>query len=127
MRGVGAKDTSPEIVVRRLLRSIGETGYRLHRTELPGKPDIAFIGRKLVIFVHGCFWHGHSCQRGARMPKTNQDYWSRKIERNRSRDAKNVAALHAMGWKVLVIWECEINSQEILSERLQCFFYGVPQ
>jgi DNA mismatch endonuclease (patch repair protein) len=105
MRGVGAKDTSPEIVVRRLLRSIGETGYRLHRTELPGKPDIAFIGRKLVIFVHGCFWHGHSCQRGARMPKTNQDYWSRKIERNRSRDAKNVAALHAMGWKVLVIWE----------------------
>jgi DNA mismatch endonuclease (patch repair protein) len=124
MRRVGAKDTSPELTVRRLLRAIGETGYRLHRTELPGKPDIAFIGRRLVIFVHGCFWHGHSCQRGARMPKTNQSYWANKIERNRLRDARNIAALYSMGWKALVIWECEISNQELLSTQLQCFLSG---
>jgi DNA mismatch endonuclease (patch repair protein) len=121
MRGVKARDTSPEIAVRYLLRSAGVTGYRLHRNDLPGKPDIAFIGRKAAIFVHGCFWHGHDCRRGSRIPKTNRDYWPQKIERNRQRDTANIAALHAMGWKVLVIWECEIGNQEILSGRLRQF------
>lgn len=121
MRGVKARDTSPEIAVRRLLRASGRTGYRLHRKDLPGKPDIAFIGRKLAIFVHGCFWHGHSCQRGARIPKTNRDYWPQKIERNQRRDAENIAALQVDGWRTLVIWECEIKNKVTLSEKILHF------
>ncbi len=121
MRGVKARDTSPEIAVRHLLRTMGETGYRLHRGDLPGKPDIAFIRRKSVIFVHGCFWHGHGCRRGARTPKTNRDYWSQKVERNQLRDAENIAALQAEGWRTLIIWECEIKNNVALSEKILHF------
>lgn len=122
MRRVKAKDTSPEIVVRKLLRSIGETGYRLHRKDLPGKPDIAFIGRKLIIFVHGCFWHGHDCPRGNRVPKSNREYWVAKIAKNKARDISNQELLVKNGWKVLVIWECETKSKAILSEIIHHFF-----
>ena len=86
MRAVRARDTSPELAVRRLLRPMAP-GYRLHRKDIPGRPDIAYIGAKRAIFVHGCFWHGHECARGARAPKTNADYWRAKIARNKARDA----------------------------------------
>ena len=88
MRAVKSRDTSPELAVRALLRPIAP-GYRLHRGDLPGKPDIVYASRKLAIFVHGCFWHGHDCARGARAPKTNAAYWRAKIARNRARDAED--------------------------------------
>ena len=96
MRAVKSRDTAPERAVRVMLRSIAP-GYRLHRADLPGKPDIVYGRRKLAIFVHGCFWHGHECPRGARMPKANADYWRAKIARNRARDEKTLAAYAAIG------------------------------
>lgn len=112
MARVKRRDTKPELTVRRALREIGFTGYRLDRADLPGRPDIAFIGKRRAIFVHGCFWHGHDCKRGARVPKTNTDYWRAKIARNQTRDAAAIAALTARDWRVLVIWECELKRGE---------------
>jgi len=122
MRAVPGRDTSAEMKVRRLLRPIA-SGYRLHRKDVPGNPDIAFIGAKKAIFVHGCFWHGHDCRRGARMPKTNADYWQAKIGRNRARDARHQDELKARGWRALVVWECELADEAALSRRLQGFVY----
>lgn len=121
MRQIRGKNTAPELAVRKLCRELGFTGYRIHREDLPGKPDLAWIGRRLAIFVHGCFWHGHNCLEGTRKPKSNRDYWIPKIEHNQQRDTKNIAALRASGWKVLVIWECEIMEQRHLSKKLQHF------
>lgn len=120
MRAVKSRNTSAERDVRALLRPIAP-GYRLHRADLPGKPDIAYLGRKQAIFVHGCFWHGHDCPRGARAPKTNATYWSAKIARNRARDARHTAALDAAGWRVLVVWECELKDPAALRARLAAF------
>ncbi|WP_280954471.1 very short patch repair endonuclease [Alsobacter soli] len=120
MRAVRGRDTTPELLVRRLLRSVAP-GYRLHRKDIPGRPDVAYIGRRKAIFVHGCFWHGHDCARGARMPKANRPYWEAKIARNRARDAANLAALAERGWKALVVWECETKDEAALSERLLRF------
>ena len=117
MRAVKSRDTGPERAVRALLRPIAP-GYRLHRGDLPGKPDIVYARRKLVIFVHGCFWHGHDCPRGARMPKANAAYWRAKIARNRARDARTLAAYSAMGWRALVVYECELKGKAALSARL---------
>jgi len=117
MRAVKSRDTGPELAVRAILRSLAP-GYRLNRADLPGKPDIVYSGRRLAIFVHGCFWHGHDCPRGARMPKANADYWRQKIARNRARDAKNVEALEAMGWRALAIFECELKEPAALRARL---------
>ena len=108
MRRVKGRDTSPELKVRKALTALGAR-YRLHRADLPGKPDIAMPGRRLAIFVHGCFWHGHDCARGARVPKQNRDYWVGKVGRNRARDAKAREALAALGWRVETIWECELK------------------
>lgn len=121
MRKIRSKDTAPELAVRKLCREIGYTGYRIHRKDLPGKPDLAWIGRKHAVFVHGCFWHGHVCAEGIRKPKSNQDYWMQKIERNQQRDVENIATLCAAGWNTLVIWECEINEQRILAKRIKKF------
>jgi len=121
MRRIRGKDTSPELAVRKLCREIGFSGYRIHRKELPGKPDLAWIGRKLVIFVHGCFWHAHDCSEGLRKPKSNQQYWIPKIKRNQQRDAENIRNLRAAGWHVLVIWECEIAEKCLLSLKLLNF------
>ena len=118
MRAVKSRDTGPERAVRALLRTIS-TGYRLHRADLPGTPDIVYGRRKLALFVHGCFWHGHNCLRGARSPKTNSAYWRAKIARNRSRDERNLAELAAMGWRALVIYECELKEPAVLSLRLR--------
>jgi DNA mismatch endonuclease (patch repair protein) len=117
MRRVKGKDTAPELTVRRLLTRMG-VGYRLHRADLPGKPDIAMPGRELAIFVHGCFWHGHDCARGARTPKANRPYWEAKIGRNRARDAAAAAALEARGWRALTLWECELKDAAALEARL---------
>jgi DNA mismatch endonuclease, patch repair protein len=120
MRAVKGRDTTPERAVRKILRDIAPY-YLLHRRDLPGAPDIAYIGRKKAIFVHGCFWHGHDCKRGARMPKANAEYWAQKIARNRARDEKHRAAYADMGWDLLTIWECEMRDEAALRERLQGF------
>src|ERR1700754_3903516 len=117
MRQVKGRDTTPEMIVRRALTRLGAR-YRLHRKDLPGSPDVAMPGRRLAIFVHGCFWHGHDCPRGARTPKQNRDYWTAKIARNRARDTANAAALAAMGWRVATLWECELKDAAALEGRL---------
>ena len=118
MRRVKSKDTAPEWTVRRLLTRMG-VGYRLHRADLPGKPDIAMPGRRLAIFVHGCFWHGHDCARGSRVPKANRPYWEAKIGKNRARDLDHRAALEAKGWRALTLWECELKDAAGLEQRLR--------
>lgn len=123
MRAVRSRNTAPELAVRQILRSLGLTGYRLHRKDIPGKPDIAFVGRKKAIFVHGCFWHGHTCQRGHRIPKTNSGYWLNKISRNRHRDSEHRAALEKCGWTVMVVWECELRHTEALCKNLHSFVH----
>jgi len=117
MRAVKSKDTKPEIAVRRLVHKMGFR-FRLHRSDLPGSPDLVFITRRKVIFVHGCFWHGHDCARGARRPKTNADYWKAKIDRNRERDVESVRLLMSTGWRACEVWECELRDVEKLRARL---------
>ena len=117
MRRVKGAGTSTERKVRSLIWSLGGR-YRLNRADLPGKPDIVLAGRRLVVFVHGCFWHGHDCRRGARVPKANRDYWTRKIARNRERDAAARSTLESAGWRVETVWECEIKDTEGLAARV---------
>ncbi|MDJ0708030.1 MAG: DNA mismatch endonuclease Vsr [Leptolyngbyaceae cyanobacterium MO_188.B28] len=113
MRAVKSGDTKPEMLVRRLVHGLGYR-YRLHRADLPGKPDLVFSSQRKVIFVHGCFWHGHHCPRGARIPKSNTDYWLRKITRNQDRDQANLATLRHQGWSALVVWECQTKDMATL-------------
>lgn len=120
MRAVKSRDTTPELAVRALLR-VFAPGYRLHRKDVPGNPDIAYLGRKQAIFVHGCFWHGHDCARGARLPKANADYWRVKIGRNRARDAAHLARLTELGWRALTVWECELKDKSALGAKLRAF------
>jgi DNA mismatch endonuclease (patch repair protein) len=117
MRAVPGKNSSAELKVRKALTQLGAR-YRLHRRDLPGSPDIVLPGRRLAIFVHGCFWHGHACRRGARPPKANAAYWTGKIARNMARDVVAQAALKAAGWRVEVVWECELRDAEVLGGRL---------
>ncbi|WP_395673269.1 very short patch repair endonuclease [Phenylobacterium sp.] len=118
MRRVKGRDTGPELTVRRALTALGAR-YRLHRKDLPGTPDVVLPARRLALFVHGCFWHGHDCARGARAPKQNAEYWQAKIGRNRTRDAASSAALQAAGWRVETIWECEMKEAGALDARLR--------
>ena len=111
MRRVKGRDTSPELAVRRILREAG-IGYRLGGAGLPGRPDVVMKGRRTALFVHGCFWHGHDCPRGARQPKANAAYWIAKIGRNRARDVAARTALEADGWRVLTVWECEMKAPD---------------
>jgi DNA mismatch endonuclease Vsr len=125
MRAVRAKDTKPEMVVRRITHALGFR-YRLHARDLPGRPDLVFRSRRKVIFVHGCFWHGHKgCPRAAQ-PRTNQDFWRRKLERNAQRDAAQLASLESEGWTALVIWQCETKRTEALERRLRAFLSHNP-
>lgn len=117
MRQVKGRNTTPEMKVRRALTKLGAR-YRLHRKDLPGNPDIVMPGRKLAFFVHGCFWHGHDCARGARVPKQNRDYWVAKVGRNVVRDARSAEALAALGWRVETIWECDLKDAQALDARL---------
>ncbi|MEO8812677.1 MAG: DNA mismatch endonuclease Vsr [Caulobacteraceae bacterium] len=117
MRRVRGRDTGAERVVRRVVWSLGGR-YRLNRADLPGKPDIVLAGRRLAICVNGCFWHGHDCSRGARVPKTNRQYWTTKIARNRARDLTSASALVALGWRVETVWECELRDLAGLERRV---------
>ncbi len=120
MSRVREKNTSPEIKVRSLIHRLG-VRFRLHRKDLPGKPDLVFPSRKKIIFVHGCFWHGHDCSRGKRKPKSNSDYWVEKIRRNSERDARHQSKLESLGWDFLVVWECETKDIEALAFRILSF------
>ena len=123
MRRIRSQDMKPELLVRRLLHGLGYR-YRLHRVDLPGKPDIVFASRKKVIFVHGCFWHGHddpNCVDGRRKPKSNLDYWLPKLARNKARDEQQQRELKANGWSVLAVWECETKDQQKLEKKLTTF------
>ncbi len=120
MRRVRSKDTGPELLVRKITFALGFR-YRLHKKDLPGKPDLVFQGKKKIIFIHGCFWHGHRCKRGSRTPKTNRDYWIKKITGNIERDKRHIEELNKQGWSVLIIWECETKDTDTLKKRLKNF------
>jgi DNA mismatch endonuclease (patch repair protein) len=128
MRAIKGKDTAPEIAVRKVLHQMG-LRFRLHRKDLPGRPDIVLPRLRLVILVHGCFWHGHHCKKGSgrRRPKTNQSYWNPKLDRNIARDHQNANRLSELGWKSVVIWECETANAQSIAERLRylCFQINV--
>ena len=121
MSRIRSRDTKPEMAVRRLLHGLGYR-YVLHDARLPGKPDLVFPSRRKVVFVHGCFWHGHDCGRGFR-PANNAEFWAAKIDGNRARDRRHVRAIRAEGWKVLTVWECAVRSQRMaaLERRLVGF------
>ena len=122
MSRIRDRDTKPEMAVRRLVHVMGYR-YRLHRRDLPGKPDLAFPGMKKAIFVHGCFWHQHEdtvCRKSS-LPKTNQEFWLPKLRRNAERDAEQQAQLAVLGWDILVIWECETAKGKGLAERIGSF------
>jgi len=117
---VRSKDTKPELVVRRLAHSLGYR-HRLHRRDLPGTPDLVFPKRRKVIFIHGCFWHRHSCSNGDRMPRSRVRFWRAKLQGNAIRDRRMGRKLRKMGWKVLTLWECQINDGQSLRARLVTF------
>lgn len=119
MSRIRGKNTSPEMIVRKLVYSLGYR-YRLHGKNLPGKPDLVFAGRKKVIFVHGCFWHCHKCKSG-HLPKSRLEYWLPKLEANKRRDAENSEELIKRGWKILVLWQCEIKDISALKEAIISF------
>ena len=119
MARIRSKGMKPELAVRSLAHSLGYR-FRLHKSGLPGKPDLVFASRRKVIFVHGCFWHGHEdpkCLDG-RAPRSNLNYWLPKLKRNKERDAANVVALTELGWQVLEVWECELRKVEAVQAKL---------
>lgn len=126
MRRIKSKGMKPEMLVRSLVHRLGYR-FRLHKRDLPGKPDLVFASRKKVIFVHGCFWHSHEigCP-DARLPKSNQNYWAPKLARNRERDKRNEASLKMSGWDVLTIWECELSGSEKIARRVRKFLESMP-
>ena len=125
MSAVRTKDTGPELLVRRILTRLNYR-YRLHRKDLPGRPDVVFPGRKKAIFVHGCFWHSHGCDKG-KAPRSRLEYWAPKLEANRVRDAANVDELAKLGWEVLVVWQCETRDLDALEARLAKYVDGIEK
>lgn len=120
MASIRSKDTKPEMLVRRLVHGLGYR-YRLHRADLPGRPDLVFVARRKIVFVNGCFWHFHADCARVRMPASNTDYWRDKLTRNRERDANNLKLLDALGWDATTVWECELKDTDALAERLTAF------
>ena len=120
MKRVKQRDTTPELVVRKLLFAKGYR-YRIHRDDLPGSPDVVFPSRRKVVFVHGCFWHGHENCARASLPKSRTRYWADRIAKNRERDMRSISALEQLGWSVYVVWECETKNLSSLEQRLSCF------
>lgn len=120
MSRVKSKNTTPEMAVRHLVFGMGYR-YRLHDKRLPGRPDLVFSGPRKIVFVNGCFWHGHEGCRYARLPKTRVDFWRAKIEKNQTRDRENIALLEASGWRVLTVWQCELKNVERLASELYDF------
>lgn len=125
MSRIRGKDTTPELVVRRLVHGMGFR-YRLHVRSLPGKPDLVFTVRRKVILVHGCFWHRHDCRLGRPMPATRCDFWRAKFEGNLRRDAEQVRVLRRLGWRVMIIWQCDTESSKAdrLARRIGVFLKG---
>lgn len=119
MSQVRGKDTKPELVVRRLVHSLGYR-FRLHRRDLPGSPDLVFPSRRKVIFVHGCYWHRHDCKK-ATTPKSNTAFWQKKFDDNVMRDNKNLRDLKALGWEAMVVWQCETETNELLAHMIGQF------
>jgi DNA mismatch endonuclease, patch repair protein len=119
MRSVKVRHTAPELAVRRLLHALG-VRFRVRPTNLPGRPDITNVGKRWCIFVHGCYWHGHSCWRG-RLPKVNVAFWRKKISSNKERDKFKIKALRHQGFRVLVVWQCELDNAPVLQHRLARF------
>lgn len=124
MSRVSSKNTKPELAVRSLLHRIGYR-FRLHASDLPGKPDIVFRSRKKVIFIHGCFWHGHEGCKYAKLPCTSVEFWTQKIDCNRMRDAKTLAGLKAIGWHAFTVWQCELKDLQAVTAALEIFL-GPP-
>jgi DNA mismatch endonuclease, patch repair protein len=122
MARVRSGDTAPEMTVRRLVHALGYR-FRLHRRDLPGVPDLVFVSRRKIVFVHGCFWHQHHCKRGNRVPATRQDYWLPKLARNVARDHRTRRKLRRMGWGVMTVWECQIRTDrlDVLTRRIAAF------
>lgn len=120
MRRVRSRDTKPELLVRGLMHRLGYR-FRKHRKDLPGSPDAVFPSRRKVVFVHGCFWHRHDCSAGRRLPKSRIDFWGPKLARNAQRDEENLAHLANMGWRALILWECETRDATALTYRLKQF------
>ena len=120
MSRIRSRNTSPEIIVRRLVHAMGYR-FRLCSKLLPGKPDLVFPSRRKVIFVHGCFWHSHARCKIAHLPKSNVDYWMPKLRRTKQRDAEHVRRLKKLGWQVLVLWECQLRNVSSLQQRLKRF------
>jgi DNA mismatch endonuclease (patch repair protein) len=120
MRGIRQSNTYPELSVRRLAHALGYR-FRLHKKELPGSPDIIFTSRRKIIFVHGCFWHRHPGCSKATVPKTRENFWREKFSANIKRDTRAIRKLRALGWKVLVIWECETKDEARLARKLTSF------
>lgn len=120
MAAIRGKDTGPELAVRRVLTAMGYR-YRLHGRALPGRPDLVFASRRAVVFVHGCFWHRHTCTNGRVVPRTRREFWRAKLEGNAARDRLNKAALRRSGWRVLVVWECQLIDLPNLTSRLTRF------
>jgi len=120
MSRIRDRDTKPEMIVRSLVHSLGYR-FRLHKKELPGKPDLVFPRRRKIIFVHGCFFHMHDCRFGKAEPKTNSEAWRRKREGNVVRDANVLEKLHKLGWNTLVVWECEVRDSLSLEQKLKSF------
>ena len=117
---VRSKDTKPELLVRKIARACGFK-FRLHASDLPGKPDIVFTKRRKIIFIHGCFWHRHPGCALARLPKSKLDFWVPKLTENRRRDLSNIARLRRKNWKVSVVWECQLKNPILLEKRIRKF------
>jgi len=120
MRRIRSKNTLPELAVRRIVSALGYR-YRLHGERLPGKPDLVFAGRRKAIFVHGCFWHQHRGCIDSHLPKSNRAYWKPKLQRNKQRDVSNKRQLTRLGWRYLVLWECQVKKTEAVSKRVARF------
>ena len=117
MSRIKGKDTAPEKIVRSILHRLGYR-FRLHKTKLPGRPDVVLPKHQTIVFVHGCFWHRHKNCKDATMPKTRREWWHAKLEGNAARDRRNQSALRREGWRVLTVWECETEKPEKLTQRL---------
>jgi DNA mismatch endonuclease, patch repair protein len=126
MAAIKGKDTGPELAVRKVIHAAGFR-FRLHKKDLPGCPDMVLARYRTVVFVHGCFWHHHQGCADATMPKSNTDYWNRKLSRNVERDVKNKKALEALGWNVFVVWECSIRKGSQWEDDFQRFIEVVKQ
>jgi DNA mismatch endonuclease (patch repair protein) len=122
MSAVHTRDTGPEKAVRSIVHRLGYR-YSLARTDLPGKPDLVFVSRGKILFVHGCFWHGHVCRYG-RLPKSRRSYWEAKIDANKARDRRQTKALRKAGWSVMIAWQCQLKKKDTLKKRIESFLNG---